>query len=133
MTYLLAFLSAMALEYESLKGLAWYLYYRARWSSLQLKSFMTPWRIMAMLGPVPVPPPFDRALPYLKFAVALAGVVLGVIVAFPLSAPLWVPLAIQLVAALGVYLSPNLSPAVTPVDDPDPVFAAGPPPTAVQQ
>lgn len=129
MTYLLAFLSSMALEYESLKGLAWYLYYRARYSKLQLKSFLIPWRMtMAMLGFVPVPPPFDRAMPYLKFAVALAGVVLGAVAAFPLSAPLWIPVAIQLVTALGVYLSPNVSPAVTPAGDPDPVTAAGPAP-----
>jgi hypothetical protein len=56
-----------------------------------------------------LPPALQRYLPYLKFFIALAGLLLSVALAFPLPAALAlrVSLAVQLVAAFGVFFGVN--------------------------
>jgi hypothetical protein len=56
-----------------------------------------------------LPPALQKCLPYLKFFIALAGLLLSIALAFPLPAALAlkVSLGIQLVAAFGVFFGVN--------------------------
>lgn len=98
MNFFMALLATISMELESVKGLLWYAYYRARYCRLG--------EIMANLGPVTVPPPLDKLLPYLKFAVAVAGVVAAAVVTLA-HPPAWAFVVIAVVSALGVYKVPN--------------------------
>ena len=62
---------------------------------------------MANLGPIPVPDALAPVLPYVKFAVGLAGVVATVVVAVVAGPPAWVYVVISVATALGVLGAPN--------------------------
>lgn len=62
---------------------------------------------MGNLGPIPVPAPLDRLLPYAKSGVAVAGVVATVIIAVMATPPAWAFIVVAAVSALGVFTIPN--------------------------
>lgn len=59
------------------------------------------------IGPVPVPQALEPFVPYLKFAVAVAGVIATAVTILVASPPAWAFVVITVVTALGVYRVPN--------------------------
>lgn len=82
------------MEAESVKGLLWYFYYRTRYSKLGEKVIVVP----AFLQP---------AVPYAKFAVALAALAATVAVGVMVHPPAFVYMIIAAASALGVRQVPN--------------------------
>lgn len=59
------------------------------------------------IGPIPVPAALEPLVPYLKFVVAVAGVVATAITILVAAPPAWVFLVIAGATALGVRQVPN--------------------------
>lgn len=94
----MAVVATISIEIESVKGLLWYYWYRLRYC--HLGGLMN-------IGPVTVPPALEGAVPYLKFAAAVAGVVATAVVILVASPPAWAFMVITIVTALGVLTVPN--------------------------
>lgn len=62
---------------------------------------------MANFGPVTVPPPLDKLLPYAKFLVAVAAVAATVVISTVAGPPAWAYVIVSAVSALGVFTVPN--------------------------
>lgn len=90
---LMALIASVSMEYNSVAGYLWYLYYRFRYFRLGEE--------------MAIPAPLAKLMPYAKFAVALAGLVAAVAVAVLASPPAWVNVVIAAASALGVVLVPN--------------------------